>query len=79
MQAHLWWSIAAANGCLSVKENLESIQKEMTSEQKAKAEKLALEYFGNLPMSNLSAPRQFNFIYKTRKRASDALIKLGFS
>jgi hypothetical protein len=79
VQAHVWWSIAAANGCISVKENLESIEEEMTLEQKAKAEKLASEFFGKPPMSNLCAPPQFNFIYKIRKWATDALIKLGFS
>ncbi len=79
VQAHVWWSIAAANGCISVKDNLESIEKEMTLEQKAKAEKLASEFFGKPPMSNLCAPPQFNFIYKIRKWAADALIKIGFS
>ena len=49
VQAHVWFNIAAANGNEAAKPGLESVQNEMTSEQKAEAMKLARELFAKLP------------------------------
>jgi uncharacterized protein len=52
VQAHVWWNIAGANGNERGKNNLAIIEKEMTSEQKAEAMKLARELFAKLPKGN---------------------------
>ena len=49
VQAHVWFNIAAANGNEAAKPGLESVQNEMTSEQKAEAMKLARDLFAKLP------------------------------
>ena len=49
VQAHVWWNIAGANGNEDAKKNLANVEKEMTSEQKAEAMKLARELFAKLP------------------------------
>ena len=49
VQAHIWFNIAGANGHKTAKENLADVEKEMTSEQKAEAMKLARELFAKLP------------------------------
>jgi hypothetical protein len=50
VQAHVWFNIAgAADGYENAKKNLAIIEKEMTSEQKAEAMKLARELFAKLP------------------------------
>ena len=49
VQAHVWWNIAGANGQEVAKKNLVIVEKEMTSEQKAEAMKLARELFAKLP------------------------------
>jgi len=47
-QAHAWWTIAGAKGNENAKNNLVSLEKEMTAEQKAEAMKLARELFARL-------------------------------
>jgi TPR repeat protein len=49
VQAQVWWNIAGANGQEVAKKNLAIIEKEMTSEQKAEAMKMARELFAKLP------------------------------
>ena len=49
VQAHVWLNIAGAKGHEIAKKNLAIIEKEMTSEQKAEAMKLARELFAKLP------------------------------
>ena len=49
VQAHVWLNIAGAKGHEIAKKNLEIAEKEMTSEQKAEAMKLARELFAKLP------------------------------
>jgi TPR repeat protein len=47
-QAHAWWNIAGSQGFEEAKKNLASLKKEMSSEQKAEAMKLARELFARL-------------------------------
>jgi TPR repeat protein len=49
VQAHVWWNIAGAAGNEGVKKHLATLEKEMTSDQKAEATKLARELFAKLP------------------------------
>lgn len=48
VQAHVWWNIAGAAGNEGVKKHLSTLEKEMTSDQKAEATKLARELFAKL-------------------------------
>ena len=48
VQAHVWFNIAGANGIEYAKNNLAIVEKEMSSEQKAEATKLAREIFARL-------------------------------
>ena len=52
VQAHVWWNIAGAKGDEDAKTNLGIVEKDMTSEQKAEAMKLARELFDKLPKGN---------------------------
>ena len=52
VQAHVWYNIAGANGEENAKKFLPNVEKEMTSEQKAEAMKLARELFAKLPKGN---------------------------
>ncbi len=45
----MWWNIAGAKGNEDAKKNLAIIEKQMSSEQKAEATKLARELFERLP------------------------------
>lgn len=49
VQAHVWINIGGANGDESAKNKMPDLEKEMTSEQKAEAMKLARELFAKLP------------------------------
>jgi TPR repeat protein len=49
VQAHVWYNIAGANGDEGAKESLGFVEKEMTSDQKAEAMKLARDLFAKLP------------------------------
>ena len=49
VQAHVWWNIAGAKGDEDAKKYLAIVAKEMTSEQKAEAMKMARELFAKLP------------------------------
>ena len=48
VQAHAWWNIAGASGDEDAKKNLAIVEKQMTSEQKAEAMKLAREMFARI-------------------------------
>jgi uncharacterized protein len=49
VQAHAWFNIAGAIGHEGAKKNLAEVEKQMSSEQKAEATKLARELFERLP------------------------------
>ena len=48
VQAHVWWNISGASGDEEAKKNLAIVEKEMNSEQKAEAMKLAREMFARI-------------------------------
>lgn len=58
VQAHAWLNIAGANWLEDAKKSLEIAEKEMTSEQKAEAMKLARELFAKLPTGSRDRPTQ---------------------
>ena len=49
VQAHAWFNIAGAIGHEGAKENLAEVEKQMSSDQKTEAMKLARELFERLP------------------------------
>ncbi|MEQ9042499.1 MAG: tetratricopeptide repeat protein [Alphaproteobacteria bacterium] len=56
VQAYMWSRIAATNGASFAKANLETMSKEMTTEDIAKAEKLAKEWRAAHPEANPPSP-----------------------
>ena len=54
VQAHVWFNIAAANGNEFAKPRLAIVEKQITSEQKAEAMKLARELFAKLPKGSVT-------------------------